>query len=76
MSERPAAGLAAAALVVPVVLLCCLGPAAIASLVAGFIAWLGGLGSLAVAGVTVTVGLLAYGLLRGRTARLRRGGRL
>jgi hypothetical protein len=75
MSDKPAAGLAAAALALPFVLLCCLGPAAVASLFAGFIAWLGGFGSVAVAGVTVAAGLLAYRLLRGKTVRLRRGGR-
>jgi hypothetical protein len=75
MNERPAAGLAATGLVIPLVLLCCLGPTAIASLLAGLIAWLGGLGSVSVAVVTVAVGLLAFGLLRRRSARLRRGER-
>ena len=73
MSERPAVGVITAALIAPLVLVCCLGPAAVASLLAGFVAWLSGLGVAAVAGATVVGGALAEGLLRRRTVRLRRG---
>ena len=73
VSERPAVGVITAVLIAPLVLLCCLGRAAVASLLAGFVAWLSGLGVAAVAGATVVVGALAYGFLRGRNMRLQRG---
>jgi hypothetical protein len=72
VSVRPSAGLMAAALAVPLVLLCCLGPAALASLLAGFVAWVGGFNIAVVTAVTLVGGLVTYGFLRRRTVRLRR----
>jgi hypothetical protein len=66
VSERPAAGFITAGLVVPLVLLCCLGPVAVASFFAGFVAWLGGLSVATIVGAAIAIGSLAYGFLRGR----------
>jgi len=72
VSERPAAGFLTAALVAPLVLLCCLGPAGVVSLLGGFVAWLSGLNAAAVLGVTIAIGPLAYAILHARKTRLQR----
>jgi len=66
MSDKPVAGLVVAALATPLVLLCCLGPTIVGSLVAGTAAWLGGLGVATVTVATVAGGLVVFGLLRWR----------
>lgn len=61
----------AAAVAIPLAILCCLGSAGVASLMVGAIAWLSGLKVAAILGAVVTGCILAYGLLRRRKARLR-----
>lgn len=72
MDERTPAGIIAAVFVAPLVLLCCLGPAAVASLFAGTVAWLGGWSLAAMTGAAIAGGLFAYGVLRWRRAVLHR----
>lgn len=74
MSEKPAAGLIAAAVAAPLVVLCCLGPAVFGSLLGGIAGWLGGLGAAAAAGAGVVAGVAAYGLFRWWRARSQRMG--
>ena len=74
MKDNPFAGLVAAVLVVPLVVLCCLGPALLGSLLGGMAGWLGGLNVVEMAGAAVAAGLVAYGLLRWRRARVYRAG--
>lgn len=74
MNEKPAAGLVAALLILPLALLCCLGPAVVGSLLAGASAWLGGLGVWATAGAAAAGAVLVYGILRWRKAQHRHGG--
>jgi hypothetical protein len=66
MSDRITAGLVTFAAILPLCAVCVLGPAAIGSIFAWLIAWLGGFDSgpamLAVAGAAA----LVYGLLRWR----------
>ena len=69
MSEKPAAGILTAVLAVPLVLLCCLGPAAVGSLFAGAGAWLGGLSVAAATAAAIAGALCVYGFLRWRKAR-------
>ena len=69
MSEKSGAGLAVAAVVVPLVALCCLGPAVLGSVLGGIVGWLGGLGPDAAAGAGIATGLAAYGLFRWRRGR-------
>lgn len=74
MDDKPGGALAGAALVVPLVALCCLGPAVLGSFLGGLLAWIGGLGLAEIAGAAIVVGLMAYGLVRWRKLRHRRGG--
>src|SRR5258708_22283227 len=68
MNDKPVAGLVTAAVIVPIVALCCLGPTVLASLVGGLVGWMGGLGSAEVAGAALAVGFVAYRLRGGRPA--------
>lgn len=70
MSDEPLAGLMTAAVVAPLVILCCAGPAVVGSLIAGAAAWLVGFDPVA----ALVVGLLLcalclFGLLRRRKRR-------
>jgi hypothetical protein len=71
MSEKPSATITTAALVAPLVVLCCLGPAAVAALLSGIVARLGGLGVAATVAAAVVAGLFGYGVMRAK--RRRRG---
>jgi hypothetical protein len=59
MGERTPAGIVAAVFVAPLVLLCCLGPAGVASLFAGIVAWSSGLSVAAITGAAIAGGLSA-----------------
>ncbi|HUZ73775.1 MAG TPA: hypothetical protein VMU87_12385 [Stellaceae bacterium] len=74
MDEKPVAGIVTAAAVVPLVLLCCLGPVVVGSVIGGVAGWLGGLGPAEIAGAAVALAAITYGLLRWRRRQLRRGG--
>lgn len=69
MEEKPVAGLVTAAVAVPLVALCCLGPVVLGSVLGGIGAWLGGLNAAEIVGATFVAGILAYGLLRRVRAR-------
>jgi hypothetical protein len=69
VSEKPAAGLIAAAVVAPLAVLCCRGPAVLGSVLGGVAGWLGGLGLAAAAGAGIAAGVAAYALFRWRRAR-------
>src|SRR5579863_3881233 len=74
MGEKPVAGIVTAAGVVPLVLLCCLGPVVVGSMIGGVFGWLGGLGPAAIAGTAVAFAAITYGFLRWRRRRRRRAG--
>jgi hypothetical protein len=74
MNDKPVAGVVTALVAVPLALLCCLGPIALGSVLAGVAGWLGGLGVFAILGVVLTAAAAGYGLLRWRWARFRRAG--
>lgn len=74
MNEKPDAGLLAAVVAVPLVLVCCLGPVVLGSLLAGAAAGLGGLGAAEIIGIALAIGAAGYGLLRWRRASLARAG--
>lgn len=69
MDEKPVAGLVTAAVAVPLVALCCLGPAVLGSILGGMVGWFGGLNAVEVAAAALAAGALAYGFLRWRRAR-------
>ncbi len=72
MDKKPVAGIVTAAAVVPLLLLCCLGPVVVGSVIGGVIGWLGGLGPAEIAGAAVALAAITYGRLRWRRRRLRR----
>jgi hypothetical protein len=72
MNDKPVAGLVTAAVIAPIVALCCLGPTVLASLVGGLVGWMGGLGSAEVAAAAIAAGFVAYGLRGWHRARVRR----
>ena len=58
--EKLVAGFVTAAVISPICALCILGPAAIGSLLAGTLGWLGGFGPLATMALMVAAGALVY----------------
>ncbi len=57
MSEKTYAGFVTAALIAPLVALCCFGPVLLGSLLGGVAGQLGGLNLLEVAGATAAAGM-------------------
>lgn len=74
MNDKPVAGFATAAVVAPLVVLCCLGPVVLVSVLGGAVTWFAGWGLAEAAAGALAVGLVAYGILRWRRARLRQDG--
>ena len=71
MSEKLAVIIVSAAGILPICAVCILGPAAIGSLFAGGVGWLGGFGPLATAALMIATGALVYRhILRRRTQAL------
>lgn len=70
MNEKSLAGFVAAALIAPLVALCCVGPVVLGSLVGGVAGWLGGLNFLEVAGATASAAVAVYAFLRWKRARV------
>lgn len=60
MGEKLVAGIVTAVAISPICAVCILGPAAIGSLFAGAIGWLGGIGPLATAALMFAAGALVY----------------
>jgi hypothetical protein len=70
MNDKPAAGLLTALAVVPIFVLCCLGPLVLGSAVIGGVAgWLAGWGGLAIVAAPLAVGAVSYALLVQAQAR-------
>lgn len=69
MGEKLAAGIVAAAVIPPICAVCILGPAAIGSLAAGAVGWLGGFGPLATLALMIAAGALVYRRILGRRMR-------
>lgn len=70
MSEKTYAGFVTAALIAPLVALCCFGPVLLGSLLGGVAGWLGGLNFLEVAGATAGAAVAVYAFLCWRRARV------
>lgn len=60
MGEKLVAGIVTAAVISPICAVCVLGPAAIGSLFAGALGWLGGFGPLATLALMIATGALVY----------------
>jgi hypothetical protein len=74
MSDNRIAGFVTALLISPLVVVCCLGPPVLGSILGVLVGWLGGLGLAEVVGTALAAGLVVYGLLRWRRARVCRPG--
>ncbi len=71
MGEKLAVVIVSAAVISPICAVCILGPAAIGSLFAGAVGWLGGFGPLATAALMIAAGAFVYRhILRRRTRAL------
>ena len=68
MSDKPLAGLVTAIAVVPLCLVCVLGPAAFVAAGGWFVAWLGGFGMPLVATALAAGSWLAWRILKRRLA--------
>ena len=60
MGEKLAVGIVSAAVISPICAVCILGPAAIGSLFAGAVGWLGGFGPLATVALMIAAGAFVY----------------
>ncbi len=60
MGEKLAAVIVGAAVISPICAVCILGPAAIGSLFAGAVGWIGGFGPLATVALMIAAGVLVY----------------
>jgi hypothetical protein len=69
MSDKPIAGLVTAVAIAPLLVVCCLGPAVVASALAGIAAWFSGANAVTVTGLAILAAMLAYGSVRWRKAR-------
>ncbi len=69
MGEKLIAGLVAAGVVAPLCVTCILGPAVVASLLAGVGGWFAGLESITVVALAAFAGFLVIGIIRRRRAR-------
>ena len=69
MGEKLAAGIVAAVVISPICAVCILGPAAIGSLFAGAVGWLGGFGPLATVALMIAAGALVYRHMHRRRTR-------
>ena len=76
MQDKLAAGLVAAIVVAPVCAVCILGPAVLASVLAGITGWIGGLDPVLVAGLAILAGIAVYGIVRRRNSRPAQASRL
>ena len=66
VNEKSLAGFVVAALIAPLVAVCCVGPVVLGSLLGGLVGWLGGLDYLEVAGANASVAVAVYAFLRWR----------
>lgn len=74
MNEKPVAGLLATVAVLPLLLLCCLGPVILGSILGGIAGWLSGLGFAGILSAALAIAAISYGILRWRQRqRLNRG---
>ena len=69
MSEKLAVVIVSAAVISPICAVCILGPAAIGSLFAGAVGWLGGFGPLATVALMIAAGALVYRQILQRRTR-------
>jgi len=67
MSDKPVAGLVAAAAIAPLCALCVLGTSGLASVFAWFAGWFGGFDWVVVTALALIIGILVYALFRRRT---------
>ncbi len=71
LGEKFVAGIVTAVAIAPICVVCILGPAAIGSLFAGAIGWLGGFGTLATIALMIAAGAFVYRhILQRRTRAL------
>jgi hypothetical protein len=70
MNEKSSANFVAAALIAPLVALCCFGPVVLGSLLGGVAGWLGGLSFFEVASATAGAAVAVYAFLRWRRTRV------
>lgn len=68
MSDKPVAGITTAIVVLPLVVLCCLGPALFGAALGGAIGWLGGVDPAYALGAAIAAGIAIYSLMRRRRA--------
>ena len=69
MSDKPIAGLVTAVAIAPLLAVCCLGPAVVASAFAGIAAWFSGADAVTVTGLAILAAILAYRFVRWRKAK-------
>jgi hypothetical protein len=69
MGDKLVAGFVAAFFVAPFCALCILGPAVFASIFAGIVGWLGGLGPVLMTGLVLVAGITVYTKVRRRRAQ-------
>ena len=69
MGEKLVAGLVTAVVIAPICALCILGPAIFASIFAGVVGWLGGLGPAVTTGLVLVAGIAVYRSIRRRRAQ-------
>lgn len=68
MKDRTTATITTAILIVPLVALCCLGPALFGAALGGAIGWLGGLDPVYALGAAIVAGFAIYSFMRRRSA--------
>ena len=69
MTDKLVAGLVTAVVIAPICSLCILGPAVFASIFAGIVGWLGGLGPALTTGLVIVAGIIVYAKVRRRRAQ-------
>ena len=69
MGEKLIAGLVTAVVVAPLCVACILGPAVVASLLAGVTGWLAGFEPITAIALAAFAGILVIGIMRRRRAR-------
>lgn len=72
MGEKLSAGIVAVALVAPLCTVCIVGPAFLASTIAGISGWFVGLSPVLTTGLAIIVAIFVYGLLRKKKLRIDR----
>lgn len=68
MSDKPLAVITTAVILLPLVMLCCLGPALFGAALGGAIGWLAGLDLVYALGAAIATGLAIYSFMRRRRA--------